>query len=190
MRIDHLRTIIAAVIILPALFTSCGPFSETRTDRSAALNGGFEVSSDGLPVNWSFYSPATLPGSDFTVQTDSTGPFEGTYSLLFSVKTCSPEGGRLSPGMFRELEAEPNSTYQLQFAVRNDGSRFRAAAGGVTAKSGTLTELITSDEPWKEWKDLSFEVTVPEDSRRLRFELSILQPGSVRVDGFRFRKVR
>ena len=67
--------------------------SEQIRDNSAGINGGFEVSKDGLPVNWLMYTSSTVPKADFEIILDKKDFKEGEQSLRFDVKECEDIGG-------------------------------------------------------------------------------------------------
>ena len=172
--------------------SACNPMSEEIKDASAGLNGGFEVSQNGLPVNWLMYTPNTVPDADFQIILDSVTFKEGKQSLLFDVKECSPTGGWHSPGFtneFSEVGKYPGpARYKLSFWVKNEGAEFKVTAGGVETLEGEMTPLLREDENTKDWKLLVYEIKVPEE-RWLRVELNILKPGRFWVDDFRIEKM-
>ena len=83
------------------------PMSETVVDKAAGMNGSFEVSKSGLPVNWLFYTKKTVPSGDFDILIDTKEFKDGKQSLKFAVRACSETGGRLSPGFCKEFKAKP-----------------------------------------------------------------------------------
>ena len=111
-----------------ALLTYCSNLSESFIDKSAGLNGSFEMSQNGLPVNWDMYSPATLPDADFNIIVDKEVYKEGKQSLRFDVRDCSAEGDWKSPGFTNEFietgRFEGEANYKVSFWVINDGSEF------------------------------------------------------------------
>ena len=174
------------------ILSGCQQMSETETDKSAGLNGGFEISKNDLPVNWLMYSPNTVPNADFKILFDKNIFKEGKQSLRFDVKKCSPTGGRLSPGFtndFRDIsELEGEGIYKLSFWIMNSGAKFRVNAGGVAPYEGDMNVLIESDEQIEDWKYLEYEINVPKD-RHLRMELNVLQPGSFWIDNIQINKL-
>ncbi len=81
----HYALILGFVMIL----AGCNQMSEKETDPSVGLNGGFEVSKNGLPVNWLMYTPNTVPEAVFEIKLDKNVYKEGKKSLRFDVKKCS-----------------------------------------------------------------------------------------------------
>src|SRR5712692_3845801 len=118
------------------------PMSETFVDKAAGMNGSFEVTKSGLPVNWHFYTKKTVPSGDFDILIDTKEFKDGKQSLKFAVRACSGTGGRLSPGFSQEFEAKPGETYKVSFWVKNDGSEFIVRVGGVSAFKGEYKTVV------------------------------------------------
>jgi len=67
--------------------------SEEIYDKTVGMNGSFEVTESGLPVNWLIYTPETIPTGDYDLIIDTTEYKDGRQSLKFLVRECSPTGG-------------------------------------------------------------------------------------------------
>lgn len=174
------------------IITACQEMSEKETDKSAGLNGGFEISKNDLPVNWLIYSPNTVPNADFKIGLDKTIFKEGKQSLRFDVINCSSTGGWQSPGFTNEFsdsgKFEGEGTYKLSFWIRNDRSKYRINAGGVAPMEGDMKKLVESDQQIEDWKYQEYEISVPKD-QHLRMELNILQPGTFWIDDIKIVKI-
>jgi len=166
--------------------------SEVETDPSARLNGGFEVSKKGLPVNWLMYSPSTVPDADFKIELDKSIFKEGKQSLKFIVNKCSSTGGWLSPGFTNEFSVtgkfEGEGVYKLSFWIKNNKSKYRINAGGVAPLKGDMKVLVESSGETEEWKYLEYKINIPKD-RYLRIELNILEPGTFWIDDIQIDKI-
>ena len=175
-------TLIFALLLIQ---TACLQRSEKASDKSAGLNGGFEISKNNLPVNWIFYAPNTLPDAEFNIVLDTTSYKEGKKSLRFDVSKCSSTGGWNSPGFTNEFSEVGRfmgpDTYKISMWIKNSNSTFRVKAGAIDASEGTMEILIESNEEIKDWKYLEYLIEVPE-RKHLRLELNILKPGSFWVD--------
>ena len=171
------------------LLAACTKMSETVENESAGLNGDFEITESGMPVNWIFYTPKTVPDSDFDLVIDREEFKSGKQSLKFVVRECSTTGGRLSPGFTREVAAEPGATYRVSFWAKNHGSELRFILGGVSAWEGKYGEEARISEPIEEWKRMEYEFRMPEDYERLRLELNVLKPGTFWIDDLNVEKV-
>jgi len=174
------------------ILTGCQQMSEVETDTSAGLNGGFEVSKKGLPVNWLMYSPTTVPDADFEIELDKSIFKEGKQSLRFKVKKCSSTGGWISPGFTNEFfgigKFEGEGVYKLSFWIKNNGTKYRVNAGGVAPLKGDMKVLVESAEEIEEWKYLEYKINIPKD-RHLKMELNILEPGTFWIDDIQIEKI-
>src|ERR1039458_6744963 len=139
MRIIMKRTsyiILPISIIAIFILSGCTPFSESISDRSAGMNGSFEITKNGLPVNWILYTPKTLPDADFDIIIDTTEFKDGRQSLKFSVRKCSGAGGLYSPGLDQEFDAKKGEVCKVSFWIKNIGSEFIVKISGVSALHG------------------------------------------------------
>jgi hypothetical protein len=198
MKTLKLKSKLNFLIILSILIMlgSCRGMSDRIEDKSAGMNGGFEVSENGIPVNWLIYSPNTLKDADFKIVLDTVIYKEGKQSLRFDIVKCSSRGGSASPGIHSEFftsgQYEGPATYKLSFWVKNEGSTFKIFAGGVEAMGGdskvnskSINEI--HDEQISDWKLLEYHIDVPKD-RWLRMELNILKPGTFWIDDIQIEK--
>jgi hypothetical protein len=177
------RAAISAIgIAAGTVLCACHTMSEFMSDGSAGKNGGFEIVKSGLPVNWRVYTPKTLPSGDYDLIIDATEHQAGKQSLKFVVRECSPEGGWHSPGFSGEYDATPGAKYRIGFWVKNDGAEFLARIGGLTATESRYETIVRSRETIAAWKHYQYEYTIPQDFKRIRFELNIVQPGTFWID--------
>lgn len=178
-------------LTLMFLLIGCfGQMIELEKDKSAGLNGGFEVFRNGLPVNWLMYGPKTVKNADFKITPDNEFYSEGKQSLRFDVVKCSSIGG-VSPGFTNEFfesgRFEGEGSYKLSFWVKNEGSTFKISAGGVSAMKGNMTTLIEEKKQISDWKFFEYQIDIPKDNW-LRMELRILQPGIFWIDDIQIEK--
>lgn len=177
-----LFTAVSAAVVSSSL-SGCQKMSEWVIDDSVGLNGGFEVTKDGLPVNWGVYTPATIPSGDYDLVIDTVEHKEGRQSLKFVVRDCASTGGWYSPGFTREYEAASGVTYHVGFWVKNERSRFRATVGGVSAfKKHEYETIVEGDDSIPEWHRYVYAYTMPAGLHRLRLEINVLSPGTFWVD--------
>lgn len=172
----------ATTALLLGLCFGCTNMSELIEDESAGLNGGFEVTESGIPVNWLVYTPSTIPSGDYDLIIDVEDPRSGSQSLKFVVRECSSGGGWHSPGFSRQFDATPGATYKVGLWVENDGAEFQARVGGVSATEGEYEIIVRSRETIAEWRHYEYEYAMPAEYDQLRFELNVLRPGTFRVD--------
>ena len=180
------------ILVFIIITGGCNKMSEKVVDKTAGLNGSFEVSKNGLPVNWLMYTANTVPDADFQIILDKEIFKEGKQSLKFDIKRCSPTGGWKSPGFTNEFfevgRYRGEGRYKLSFWVKNAGTEFSITAGEVAAKVGNMTTLIKEHEQIDDWQLLEYEIDVSKD-RWLRMELSILQPGTFWIDDIRIERI-
>lgn len=171
------------------LFSSCmAQLSESETDPSAGLNGGFEMVKNGLPVNWLVYTKNTVKEGDFEIRFDDQVPKEGKQALQFDVRACSNEGGRFSPGIAQEIKAEAGAEYIIRLWMKNKDSKVTVNISGVDAFNKAQGPIIQHSEPFNDWKEYTIHYTMPKEMKRLRIEISILKPGTVYLDDIRVIK--
>jgi len=190
----HWNNIIRKITLLLVLLAmvGCQQMSEREIDLSAGINGGFEVSKNSLPVNWLIYSPNTVPTGKFEIILDKEVFKEGTQSLKFKVKECSPSGGWHSPGITNEFfeagKFEGEGNYKLGFWIKNLGTKFMVKAGGVSPLEGDMKILVEGEELIEDWKYFEYNINVPKE-RHLRMELNILKPGTFWIDDVQIIKI-
>lgn len=179
-----------SIHFISALFivVGCQQFNENETNESAGLNGGFEISSNNLPVNWLMYTPNTVPNAEFEIILDKTDFKEGTQSLRFDVNSCSSTGGWHSPGFANQFPDIGDGIYKLSFWIKNRGTKFQVSAGGVAPNEGNMRTLIKSDQQLEEWTFYEYTINVPKE-RQLRMQLNILEPGIFWIDDVQIRKI-
>jgi len=193
------KRIVAAFLVglaVTVIVSGCRRVSESVEDSSAGINGGFEIVSNGLPVNWIMYTPNTVPDAVFQIAFDKEVFKEGKQSLRFDVKRCAERGGGWhSPGFTNEFfeggkGGFGEGRYRISFWVRNSGSTYCIAAGGVAymKKVGGMNTLIQTNESNDDWKRLEYEVDVPEEAH-LRLQLTILEPGTFWIDDIRIERI-
>ena len=116
-KISAVRLIIVGLILL----SGCTRMSEQIRDKTAGMNGSFEITKSGLPVNWLVYTPKTIPEGDYDLIIDTMEYKEGKQSLKFLVRECSPIGGWYSPGFCYKYPVDPGEIFRISFWIRNNG---------------------------------------------------------------------
>lgn len=150
------------------------------------MNGGFENLKDGLPVNWYFYAPQTVPNGDFEIQSDQVVFKEGNVSLRFQIQECDSIGGWHSPGFFKEFKVIPGETYIVSFWVMNQACLFHVnLQTGMKGIPGIYKSVIKTNETFPEWKYFEYSIQIPATNDNIRFEANILSPGTIWFDDIR-----
>ena len=181
--------VIILTIVVIASLNGCTQMSEIIEDKTAGLNGSFEYTKSGLPINWLLYTPKTVPTGDFEIIIDTTEFKDGKQSLKFLVRECSPNGGWYSPGFCNEYEALPGETYRVSFWIKNDGCEFLMKIGGVGASKGQYETIVKSKETIDTWRLFDHNYTIPQGMNAIRFEMNIVQPGSFWIDDIKIEKI-
>lgn len=164
------------------------PMSILIEDNTKGMNGDFEHTRDGMPVNWQLYTAQTVPAGDFDILADSSDYKEGKRSLKLVVRECDTTGGWHSPGMAKQIKAKPGEVYHISFWVKNQGTTFRVNIAGVSATKGQAETIVQTGETIDDWKQYRYTYTIPEKMNALRFEMNVLQPGSFWIDDIRIER--
>lgn len=174
---------ISILLCLILLTTSCThPMSESVMRPEAGWNGSFEIVEHNLPVNWLVNTQKTTGAGDFEILIDSNNVKSGKQSLHFSVRNCSDKGGRFSPGIAQEISLNSGEQYLISFWIKNQGSTFSIEVDGVDAFNQKKGPQIKSSGSFDNWKLYEMTYTIPTDMKRLRFSVSILNPGEFWID--------
>ena len=168
----------------------CKPMSITIKGDDCKMNGDFEIIEKGLPVNWTYYAPETVPNSEFKIICDSTLFNKGERSLKFQIDTCESVGGWLSPGFFKEFKVVPGETYKVSLWVINKSCKFKVKVEtGMKGNPGISETFIQTQEMFSEWKYFEHDIQIPMTNDNIRFEVNILSPGSIWFDDIRIEGV-
>jgi hypothetical protein len=181
-KVDRIVTVLACLLSL--LIGGCPKMSESIQDKATGMNGSFEVTESGRPVNWLIYTPKTVPTGDYDLIIDTSAYKDGKQSLKFLVRACSDKGGWHSPGLCQEYAAIPGKTYKVSFWIKNAGCEFAIGIGGVSGSEGDYETVIKSKDTIEAWKYFEYQYKMPmkKDFQRIRFYLNILSPGSFWID--------
>lgn len=167
-----------------AMLFGCAPMSEVIRDEAAGMNGSFEITKSGLPVNWLLYTPKIVKNSDFDLIIDSSEYKDGIQSLKFLVREYAARGEWNSPRFCKEYEAVPGESYVISLWLKNNESEFYIKIGGVSAFDGKYETIVKSSEKIDSWKYYEYKYTMPTEEKfdRLRFAINILSKGSFWID--------
>jgi len=182
------RLALLIVLVSMLLFTACTQYSESVMDTNVGFNGSFEHVESGLPINWLVYTPKTVPTGNFELIIDSTDSKNGSKSLHFLVRECSPNGGWHSPGICNEIDGVKGEHYMVSFWVKNSGSTFFIRVGSVSAFEGQYDTIVESNETIETWRSFEYEFIMPKDMDIIRIEISVLQPGEFWIDDIRIER--
>jgi len=169
-------------------------FSEYYSNGSSDLNGGFELESNGLPLNWQLYTQKAKAKGDFKLGINRLEKFEGNQSLEINVRSCSSEGGCLSPGFAKELTVATGKNYLIRFYTKSSpGTNWLFTASAITEKQHLLSVNSPSEDTIEKeknellitgvWKKNELQIELPKEATKLRLECNVRSKGVLFVDG-------
>lgn len=193
MKSAHARLALgAAIISIAAIFNGCTKFSIRETNDSAGFNGGFEIVKAGLPVNWNLYYPPIKQG-DAQFSLDAVDAVEGKQSLKFTVQKADTRGGWTTAGLFQVVPASAKRSYKVSFWLKNQGCKVSLLIRSEKPKKSPPTKRIilgAKEMGTDTWRRFEYVYAVPKTYDNIRFEISIIQPGTLWIDDVRIEEVR
>ena len=192
------RRVVMGLVVLLVAVAGCGPLpmklSVKKTDRSAGLNGSFEIVKSGYPANWRIrYQP--IKNGDVDLSFDAVDPIDGKQSLKFIVYRANPIGGWRTAGLFHLPPAKENHSYQVSFWLKNRGCKVRVFIESekyVTDIARHPIDLVLGEEEMgtDTWRKFEYTYTVPPTFDNIRFDIMILEPGTLWIDDVRIEEVQ
>lgn len=182
-----------AIFLFSVLFTLQSCFQSASMavkGDDCRMNGDFEITKQGLPVNWNYYTSEKVPDSDFDIVTDNTISVKGNNSLRFTIRKCESIGGWHSPGFFKEFKVQPGEIYNVSFWAINKGCMLKVRAEtGMKGIPGISETVVSAQETFSDWKYYSHAIQIPENNDNIRLEVNILSPGTIWFDDVRIEGV-
>lgn len=197
----------AAIILIAVALIGCNRFSVMEADESAGFNGGFENVKAGLPVNWYFIGPDLMKNGDVEISLDTEDAIEGKHSLKLLVRRTDPADLWKCPGLFQVLRpAKAKHSYKVSFWLKNQGCSSISLTirnegkdhflGLSEAEKKDMVEhppikktLGEEDTATNSWHQFEYTYVVPETDGSIRFELHVMQPGTLWIDDIRIEEV-
>jgi hypothetical protein len=156
------------------LLSACQSDELIKSHRTAGLNGGFETTEDGYPVNWAFF-PNPTADSTFQVAVDSEKVLEGNFSLRVTTKP-----GEKIPGFrSRRVEVQPGRNYRLSLSFQNQGCSLqvrRTLQDELGITNLRQDTIVDTSAPSTEW--VTFEETLSISDQEAKVFLVFLISGS------------
>ncbi len=184
--------LIVATILIVATPTGCTPMSIREKSESAGFNGSFEIEKSGLPVNWYIYYPPIKNG-DAEISLDPMDAVEGSQSLKFIVHRADSRGGWTTAGLFQVRPAKAKTSYKVSFWLKNQGCKISLLIRSEKPKKAPPANrrvLGAQDTGTNTWRQFEYVYTVPNTYDNIRFELNIVQPGTLWIDDVRIEEVQ
>jgi len=174
-------------IIVSFLLASCQSNELSKPNNEAGLNGSFETTDSGYPVNWAFFPN---PESDDIVQisVDTTKAQEGKQSLKLATKQSEKTVGFRS----RRVPVQPGKTYNISFAIQNDGCTLKVRRI-VQDRSGTDNRrseiIVDTSSPTSDWKAFEETLVVSDGEANVVLVFLVEGPGTLWIDDVHVEEV-
>ena len=137
------------------MLVSCGSNELVKFERSAGLNGGFELMDAGYPVNWAF-GPNPESVESFRVSVDTERSVEGSNSL----RLISTRDDRTKAFRSQSVPVESGEEYRIAFSVINEGCSLRVnrvmtnASGMTHFQARTIVDTSESTAGWVRFEEI------------------------------------
>ncbi len=178
---------VAMVIFVSLLLISCQSNELSKPDSEAGLNGSFETSDSGYPVNWAFFPN---PESDdiFQISVDTTKAQEGEQSLKLVTNQSEKTVGFRS----RRVPVQPGKTYKISFAIQKDGGtlKVRRIVQDASGTNNRRSEIIVdTSSPVSDWKTFEEILVVSDGEANLVLIFLVEGPGTLWFDDIQVEEV-
>ena len=148
-RSDRVSTAVI-LAVTGALLCACESGELIRSDGAAGLNGSFEITEDGIPVNWAFF-PNPEADSTFQIALDSEHAVDGIQSLKVTTKPSEMLAGFRS----RRVQVQPGKDYRLSLSFKNEGCSLKVRRIVQDASGKTVLRrdfIIDTSAPLPQWE--------------------------------------
>jgi hypothetical protein len=174
------------VIIL--LMISCTSNVLLKRESTAGLNGSFEITDSGYPVNWEFF-PNPETSSALQVLVDTTTAVEGNQSIKLVARETDNVVGIHS----QQVHVQSGRIYRVSLSVKLSGCSVwvRRATRDVhsvpvNSRLAKITDDLRSPGEWQYFEDI-LAISEPETS--IYVGLSVIGSGTVWCDDVRIEEV-
>ena len=192
MKTTHARLALgAAIILIAAVLNGCTRMSIRQKSESAGFNGSFEIVKSGLPVNWYIYYPPIKNGNA-EVSLDTKDAVEGNQSLKVTVHRADSRGGWTTAGLFQVRPAKAKRSYKVSFWMKNQGCKVSVLIRSTKPKKSPPAKrraIGGQETGTNTWRQFEYVYTVPATYDNIRFELNIVQPGTLWIDDVRIEEI-
>jgi hypothetical protein len=181
-------TALATMVVLASLLlVSCQSDELSKRDSAAGLNGGFETTDSGHPVNWAFF-PNPESDDAFQVSVDTTTVQEGDQSLKLVTDQSDKTVGLRS----RRVSVQAGKTYKISFSVQNSGCKLTVrrvvqdASGTNNVRSEIIADTSTDTGGWETFEET---LLVSDGESNVVLIFLVDGPGSLWVDDVKVEEV-
>jgi hypothetical protein len=175
------------IIVLTALATltslllvSCGSNELSKRNDTAGLNGGFETTDSGYPVNWAFF-PNPEDGDLFDVSVDTGKAQKGNQSLQLDVHQSETTVGFRS----QRIPVQSGKTYKISFTTQRTGGnlKVRRIVQDASGTNNLRSEIIVdSSTPSSDWQVFEERLLVSDKEANVVLIFLVDGPGTLWVD--------
>lgn len=172
-----------ALVLVAFMLVSCGSNELLKSESSAGLNGGFELTDGGYPINWAF-GPNPEAMESYRVSVDTTRSVEGSNSL----QVASTRGDQTKAFRSRRVPVESGRDYRIAFSVMNEGCSLRVnrtmtnAWGTTHMRSEIIAESSDATGEWAQFEEI---LTVAEGEAYVFLTFLVDGVGILRCDDVR-----
>ena len=187
MKIEKNLTLLLVGIIIGLFLVSCQSNELSKVAEEAGLNGSFETTDSGYPVNWAFF-PNPESDDSCQISVETTKAEEGEQSLKLTTNQSEKTVGFRS----RRVPVEPGKTYQISFAIQNDGCNLKVRRI-IQDKSGTDNRrseiIVNTSSVSADWETFTEMLVVQEGERHVVLVFLVDGPCSLWVDNVQVEEV-
>lgn len=169
------------------LAAACQSDELLERNGTAGLNGSFEITEAGYPVNWAFF-PNPKADSTLQVVLDSAEVVEGHHSLKLLVRPSE----RLPALRSSQVAVQPGKNYRFSMSFRNEGcnvkvNRIVQDASGVTVRRRDL--IIDTSVSTAGWETFEETLSVAQDEAQVLLVIMIGGSGTVWLDDVKLEEI-
>ena len=145
----------SALALGSMLLVSCGSNELIRSGPSGDLNGGFEVTKNGYPVNWAF-GPNPESMESYNVSVDTSRFVEGMNSLCI----ISTQDDQTKIFRSQRVSVQAGKRYRISFSIMNEGCSLQVRltvmdfSGTTNIRSETIASLSESVFEWADYEEI------------------------------------
>jgi hypothetical protein len=170
------------------LMISCTSDVLLKRESTVGLNGSFEITDSGYPVNWEFF-PNPETNSALQVIVDTTYAVEGNQSIKLVAREIDDVVGIQS----QQVQVQSGKTYRISLSVKLSGcsvwvrrATWDADSVPVNSRLAKVADDLRSPGEWQHFEDI---LTIPERETSIYVGLSVIGSGTVWCDDVRIEEV-
>jgi hypothetical protein len=177
--------ILALVFVFPACSLQSNEVS--KPNSAAGLNGSFETTDSGYPVNWAFF-PNPESGNNSQVSVDTTKAQDGNQSLKLTANQSERTVGFRS----RRIPIQSGKTYKISFSIQSSGGTLKVnrivqdASGKTNLRSKIIVDTST---PTSDWETFEETLVVSNDEANVVLIFLVDGPGLLWFDNVKVEEV-